>query len=116
MNKRVLNIIRKNREDLGLELGERMDETLLLEPAEKALYHHMSAIKDVLEHAWSHQDYGAYLRALLGLKAPLATFFDKGTGVLVMDPDRTLRTNRAGLLQRLGRMLNRVADISKLAA
>jgi glycyl-tRNA synthetase beta chain len=115
MNKRVLNIIKKNREDLGFDLGEKVDEALLQEPAEKALYHQMSAIKDVLEIAWVDQDYGGYLRTLLGLKSPLATFFDKSTGVLVMDPDRALRTNRAGLLQRLGRMLNRVADISKLA-
>ena len=40
-------------------------------------------------------------------------FFDK---VLVMDPDERVKHNRIGFLGRLHATMNRIADLSKLAA
>ena len=114
MNKRVRNIISKN-DELSDSAHANFREALLVAPAEKALYRQMLAIEKELDRSWAEQNYGAYLQALLPLKASLAMFFDKGTGVMVMDPDPTVRANRAGLLQKLGIMVNKVADISKLA-
>ena len=47
------------------------------------------------------------------LKAPVDAFFDN---VMVMAEDPKLRRNRLALLRDLRDAMNRVADISKLAA
>ena len=47
------------------------------------------------------------------LKAPVDAFFDH---VMVNTDDAALRANRLGLLATLHRAMNRVADLSKLAA
>jgi glycyl-tRNA synthetase beta chain len=47
------------------------------------------------------------------LKAPVDAFFDK---VMVMVDDEKLRRSRLALLRDLRDAMNRVADISKLAA
>ncbi len=57
------------------------------------------------------QQFNAVLQTLAALAEPLACFFD---GVLVMAPDETLRRNRLGLLLRVRRLFDRVADFSKI--
>ena len=47
------------------------------------------------------------------LKAPVDAFFDS---IMVMAEDREVRKNRLALLADLREQMNRVADISKLAA
>jgi len=47
------------------------------------------------------------------LKAPVDAYFD---GVMVMVDDADLRRKRLGLLSELQWQMNRVADISRLAA
>ena len=51
--------------------------------------------------------------ALAALKAPVDAFFD---GVMVNAEDAALRANRQALLSRLHQAMNRVADLSRLAA
>jgi len=58
-------------------------------------------------------DYTGYLKAFAVLKAPVDEFFDK---VMVMVEDDGLRRGRLALLADLRAAMNRVADISKLAA
>ena len=58
-------------------------------------------------------DYTGSLQALAALKAPVDAFFDT---VMVNAEDPRLRANRLGLLARLHAAMNRVADLSKLAA
>ena len=58
-------------------------------------------------------EYGKNLKALVTLKPFIDDFFEK---VMVMCDDKRLRINRALLLQQLGRLMNQVADISKLAS
>jgi len=65
------------------------------------------------EAAFRAGDYTGALRALAALKAPVDAFFDK---VLVMDQDAAVRQNRIGLLGRLHATMNRIADLSRLAA
>jgi glycyl-tRNA synthetase beta chain len=117
INKRVLNIIKKNREEIGWNLGSTpVNRELLKEKAEINLYAAIESVTPVLEQAFENEEYGTYFDTLVTLKPVLSNFFDKGKGVLVMDPDKDLRINRAKLLQKLGQLMNRVADISKLAA
>jgi glycyl-tRNA synthetase beta chain len=113
-NKRVQNIMRKNREELGTDLeGGILKPELLIETAEKDLYQAMHDIAPIAQGYLDHGEYGKNLKALVTLKPFIDDFFDK---VMVMCENRSLRLNRALQLQELGRLMNQVADISKLAA
>ena len=93
--------------------GVQIDEALLHEPAEKALAHALKSIASTADAAWAAGNYTANLQALAGLKAPVDAFFD---GVMVNAEDPALKANRLGLLATLHQAMNRVADLSKLAA
>jgi glycyl-tRNA synthetase beta chain len=112
-NKRVQNIIRKNHEELGVVLeNATINPALFMEPGEKDLY---QAIMDITPMAKSYVEQGKYgenMKTLVTLKPFVDGFFDK---VMVMCEDKALRQNRAVLLQHLGRLMNQVADISRLA-
>ena len=113
-NKRVQNIMRKNREEIGSDLTDAtMQVAMFKEPAERDLYQAMQDITPFAQGYLERCDYGQNLKALVTLKPFIDDFFDK---VMVMCEDKELRLNRALLLQELGRLMNQVADISKLAA
>ena len=63
--------------------------------------------------AFNAGDLAGSLQALAALKAPVDDFFDK---VMVNAEDPALRANRLALLGQLHAAMNRVADLSKLAA
>ena len=63
--------------------------------------------------AFARGDFTTALKTLAGLREAVDTFFD---GVMVMADDTALRDNRLALLGELHGLMNRVADISKLAA
>ncbi len=112
-NKRVQNIIRKNREEIGSDLANAsVKPALLKEAAERDLYQAMQDITPFAQNYLDRGDYGQNLKALVTLKPFIDDFFDN---VMVMCEDKVLRLNRAVLLQQLGRLMNQVADISKLA-
>ncbi len=113
-NKRVQNIMRKNHEEIGTDLeGAVVKPALLIEAAEKDLYQAMHDITPFVQGYLDRGEYGKNLKALVTLKPFIDDFFEK---VMVMCEDRNLRLNRALLLQQLGKLMNQVADISKLAA
>ena len=62
---------------------------------------------------FEQHDYAGSLQALAALKAPVDAFFD---GVMVNAEDSALRANRLALLAGLHAAMNRVADLSRLAA
>ncbi|MDO8717977.1 MAG: glycine--tRNA ligase subunit beta [Polaromonas sp.] len=107
-NKRIGNILKK-----ALEVDPHVSEVLLQEPAEIDLY---AAMKDVLPRANAQFDAGdlaASLQTLAALRTPVDAFFD---GVMVNAEALDLRLNRQGLLKSLHDAMNRVADLSRLAA
>jgi len=113
-NKRVLNIMRKNAEELGTDLtSAAVQPALLKEAAERDLHQAILDITPFARGCMERGDYGQNLKALTTLKPFIDDFFDK---VMVMCEDKQLRLNRAALLQQLGRLMNQVADISRLAA
>lgn len=107
-NKRIGNILKK---------AERADahvsEALLKEDAEKALYAAMQKIVPQASAQFEAGDYTGSLRTLAALRGPVDAFFD---GVMVNAEQADLRLNRLGLLATLHRAMNRVADLSRLAA
>jgi len=108
-NKRVGNILKKS--EIAIE--SKIDNAKLVEPAEKALAEALSKVKPVADKAFEAGDYTASLQALAALKAPVDDFFDN---VMVNADDPALKANRLGLLAMLHQAMNRVADLSKLAA
>jgi glycyl-tRNA synthetase beta chain len=107
-NKRIVNIIRQ----AGVE-RVHADAGTLVEPAERALFDALQGLKPEVESKFQSHDYTGALQVLARLKQPVDTFFDK---VMVMTEDSRVRDNRLALLGDLKALMNRVADISKLAA
>ncbi|HEY8024951.1 MAG TPA: glycine--tRNA ligase subunit beta [Burkholderiaceae bacterium] len=108
-NKRITNILKKN--VFGTLTGYKSE--LLREPAEIALAASMVRCEIVSSSAFAERNFTDALVSLAPLQIDVDLFFDK---VMVMDEDLSLRNNRIALLSGLHQMMNRVADISKLAA
>jgi len=110
-NKRVLNIIKKN-ESIGYKFLPP-NRGKMTEPAEQELMDAVDRIGPIAAKRFEDGDYSGNLMLLASIKTNVDRFFDE---VMVMVDDEEIRNNRAALLQQLGLLMNRVADISKLAA
>lgn len=108
-NKRIANILRKS-EDTAVA---QVQATLLKEPAEQALHEAMRSRGAAADAQFDAGDYTGSLQTLAALRVPVDAFFDD---VMVNAEDAELRRNRLGLLATLHGAMNRVADLSKLAA
>lgn len=107
-NKRITNILKKT------DSATRQVQTeLLREPAEEKLYSTMKQVQPELHAAYAKGDFSGTLKMLAHLREHVDAFFND---VMVMAEDEQLRSNRIALLSNLHEMMNRVADISKLAA
>ncbi|MDP9108018.1 MAG: glycine--tRNA ligase subunit beta, partial [Pseudomonadota bacterium] len=107
-NKRITNILKKTE-----SVVTTVDATLLAEPAEQALYAAMRQLQPQVDAAFAAGDFGGTLKSLAQLRQPVDAFF---TDVMVMSEDTALRNNRLALLAHLHALMNRVADISRLAS
>ncbi len=107
-NKRVGNILKKAEGTVE----PRINESLLIEPAEIALATALKTVAPLADSAWASGNYTANLQALAALKAPVDAFFEQ---VMVNAEDPALKANRLGLLATLHAQMNRVADLSRLA-
>lgn len=106
-NKRITNILKKNERALA-----EINPALLVEGAEQRLFGALSDTRHAVDKAFAAGDFSATLKALAALREEVDAFFND---VMVMAEDASLRTNRLALLSTLHGMMNRVADISKLA-
>ncbi|MEV8470624.1 glycine--tRNA ligase subunit beta [Ralstonia sp. UNC404CL21Col] len=107
-NKRITNILKKTDAAIGA-----VQPQLLKEDAERALHQAVASSEPQVHDAFARGDFTTALKTLAGLREAVDTFFD---GVMVMADDTALRDNRLALLAELHGLMNRVADISKLAA
>ncbi len=107
-NKRITNILKKTDAAIG-----DVAESLLQEDAEKSLFAAMARVRPQVDAAFAARDFAGALKTLAQLRDDVDAFFN---GVMVMAEDIALRNNRLALLSSLHAMMNRVADISKLAA
>ena len=108
-NKRIRNILRQARD----AIPATPDPGNMPEEIEKALYGMLETVEPMVEAEIARDDFGGALQRLASMRNAVDRFFDH---VLVMADDVTLRRNRLALLSRLNGLMNRVADISKLAA
>ena len=110
-NKRVVNILKqaqaKGESFIGANAGA------LTETAERNLFDALATATGNAIPLLHKGDYEGYLKAFAMLKSPVDAFFES---VMVMVDDAALRQNRLALLADLRQEMNRIADISKLAA
>lgn len=108
-NKRIGNILRKAD---AIAEGDP-DPALYREPAERALSQALESTEARVDAALAASRYTEAMTEMASLREPVDRFFDD---VMVMADDTALRHNRQRLLARLHALMNRVADISRLAA
>ena len=108
-NKRIVNILKKS----GGEAAAGIDVERLTDGAERDLWHSFETLAPEVDRHYASGDYTSALRTLASAKPVVDRFFDD---VMVMVDDAEIRANRLALLYRVATTMNRVADISKLAA
>jgi glycyl-tRNA synthetase beta chain len=108
-NKRIVNILRKS----GSEAAAAVDRARLSDGAEHDLYLAFQKLQPIVDDRCTTGDFAGALLALASAKPAVDRFFDD---VLVMADDPAIRANRLALLRGVAQTMNRVADISKLAA
>ena len=101
---RVLRILPPN-------APETVDAALLCDDAEKEVYACVTEAEPRFQESIQERDYAKLLTQLATLQPAIDTFFDD---VLVMAEEPALRTNRLALLNRIGRNIYAVADLTKL--
>lgn len=107
-NKRVANILAK-----AGSCPTSVDESLLQEDAEKALFAAVTEQQAMVAPLFAERQYTEALSALAALRDVVDQFF---VDVMVMADDEALKNNRLALLQQLRGLFFEVADISYLAA
>ncbi len=108
-DKRVRNILSKAAD----ASGHVLDPRLLAEDAEIALHRALVDVVPDSAKAFGEGDFTMALHALAPLKEPIDRFFEQ---VMVNADDPALRANRLALLTKLHDPMNRIADLSRLAA
>ena len=106
-NKRIANILKKVTEPVG----ETVDASRLIDPAEQVLAEQVVAIAREVEPKFAARDYTAALQQLAALRKAVDDFFDS---VMVNADDPALRANRLALLNRMRGLFMRAADLSRL--
>ena len=106
-NKRISNILKK----VDGDIAESVDESLLEESAEKALYQAVTAQQTKVAPLFASGDYSSALTSLASLRDDVDNFFD---GVMVMADDEKLKNNRLALLNQLRNLFLNIADLSRL--
>lgn len=107
-NKRIGNILKK-----AGPVDAHVNPDLLQEQAEQDLFAALQRFVPEANAQFDAGDYTASLQTLAVLRAPVDAFFDD---VMVNAEALDLRLNRQGLLTVLHQAMNRVADLSRLAA
>ena len=108
-NKRVANILKK-----AMLASEEIEvNDAFQEPAEAALRKALDIVTPNADALFERGDFTHYLKSFVALKVPVDEFFEK---VMVMAEDKAVRANRLALLRDLRDAMNKVADLSKLAA
>jgi glycyl-tRNA synthetase beta chain len=109
-HRRAANILRiEDRRD-GPHTGVP-DPDLLDQPEERALAEALDRAEPAVAAQLQAEDFAAAMSDMAQLRAPLDAFFER---VTVNAADAALRRNRLRLLSRVRRVMDRVADFSKI--
>lgn len=106
-NKRIGNLLKKAEGAIGA-----VDAARLTEPAEQALAAAVASLSPRAQSQFDVGDFAGSLSTLAQARQPVDAFF---ADVMVMADDPAVRANRLALLGQLHGLMNKVADISRLA-
>ncbi|RKU22641.1 glycine--tRNA ligase subunit alpha/beta [Candidatus Poribacteria bacterium] len=107
----VYNALNRVLRILPPDAPETVDATLLCDDAEKQLYDRIAEADPHFRQSIQARNYAELLTQLATLQPAIDAFFDD---VLVMAEEPALRANRLALLNRIGRNIYAVADLTKL--
>ena len=107
----VYNALNRILRILPPDAPESVDAELLCDAAEIQLYDCITDAEPGFQQSIQERDYAKLLMQLAALQPAIDTFFDD---VLVMAEEPSLRANRLALLNRIGRNIYAVADLTKL--
>jgi glycyl-tRNA synthetase beta chain len=108
--KRMKNILSQAAEK-GIVAGSQVNDTLLTDPAEKALSKRSSELAERVAGLRAEHSYTMALEQIATLRSQVDAFFD---AVMVMDPDEGVRANRLALLGRVLGDFSGIADFSEI--
>lgn len=111
--KRVSNILDDAR-NKKIEIAGTVEPSKFVADVERNLYAAVADAQAREKDARANRDYPGVFESLERLRPTVAAFFDKG-GVMVMDPDASLRDNRLALLQWFIAPYLSIADFRLLA-
>ncbi|NYT38525.1 glycine--tRNA ligase subunit beta [Allopusillimonas soli] len=106
-NKRIANLLKKAESAPG-----EVDAEHLQEPAERALADTIATLAPQARAQFEQGEFAASLATMAGARDAVDAFFKD---VMVMAENPAVRANRLALLASLHRLMNQVADISRLA-
>ncbi|MFH2218092.1 MAG: glycine--tRNA ligase subunit beta [Pseudomonadota bacterium] len=105
--KRVVNIMKK----AGPRVGKAVDEGLLQEKSEIALYTAYEKANKKVSESLKKGNFDKALLDIASLRDPVDAFFE---GVMVMAKDKKVRNNRLALLGQISNLFEQIADFSKI--
>eukprot|EP01059_Diplonema_ambulator_P006734 TRINITY_DN16349_c0_g1_i1.p1 TRINITY_DN16349_c0_g1~~TRINITY_DN16349_c0_g1_i1.p1 ORF type:complete len:546 (+),score=-87.47 TRINITY_DN16349_c0_g1_i1:547-2184(+) len=108
LHKRIHNLV----SSYSVAQKSAIDEQLLVEPTEQAVYAALMQTESNHSLALQQGDYLTALRSCLTLNTPVAQLFDQ---VMILDKVEAVCANRLALLGRLSLLLNKVAQLSQLS-
>jgi glycyl-tRNA synthetase beta chain len=111
-NKRIGNILKKSNDTGAGPTKDPVKKELLQDQKEKELFAALQKVAASAGPKFDRGDYEAALKDCASLKAAVDAFFDT---VMVNAEDPALRNNRHALLRELHALMNRIADLAKLA-
>ncbi len=89
--------------------GRAVDESLLVEQAEKELYYLIRQKAGLMDELFENKKYEEYLEELSSMRVPIDSCLDN---VLIMAEDEALKQNRLSLLGLVADMFTRFADFA----
>jgi len=107
INKRIKNILEKA--GISEKNFESIDQSLLLEKAEKELFLFSSQLYEQIKYQIAHNQFDKYLDSCVDFKKPIEVFFEN---VLVNVDETALRNNRIFLLYYIHSIMNQLVDLS----
>ena len=107
----VYNALNRVLRILPEDTAETVDTALLQDAAEQQLFDRITKVEPNFKQSITERNYAKLLTQLAVLQPAIDTFFDE---VLVMAKEPALRANRLALLNRIGRNIYAIADLTKL--
>jgi glycyl-tRNA synthetase beta chain len=110
--RRAANILAiEEKKDQAAYRAADVEEALLSEPEEKALFDALKQIGRETAPLLAQEQFVEAMEKLSALRAPVDRFFDK---ILVNAPDPALRANRLRLLSAIRERMDAIADFTKI--